>query len=149
MKLSVVTSSLLTAKPVWFDETDEDIVQGCIASGAIAPLVWPAYVRKQWFVDGGVFHNTPIIQALKRGATNVLVICLDADEHVPLDNKTLAGQNVGPDIVNYYIQVATQEYMVKNGHEELSVCELAISEGNWDSDGLEGGYAVGPAQVEL
>merc|ERR1712146_38092 len=114
MKLSVVSSSLLTAKPVWFEETDKDVVQGCIASGAIAPLVWPVYARKQWFADGGVFHNTPIIQALKRGASKVLVICLDADEHKPLDNKTMADKNVGPDIVNYYIQVATQEYMVKN-----------------------------------
>ena len=114
MKLSVVASSLLTAKPVWFDETTDDIVTGCIASGAIAPLVWPVYARKQWFADGGIFHNTPIIQALKRGATKVLVICLDADEHVPLNNKTMAEKNVGPDIVNYYIQVATQEYMVKN-----------------------------------
>merc|ERR1719478_406052 len=26
----------------------------------------------------------------------------------------MADENVGPDIVNYYIQVATQEYMVKN-----------------------------------
>ena len=114
MKLSVVSSSLLTAEPVWFDETDADIVQGCIASGAIAPLVWPVHARKQWFVDGGIFHNTPILEALKRGASNVLVICLDADQHVPLDNKTMADNNVGPDIVNYYIQVATQEYMVKN-----------------------------------
>jgi predicted acylesterase/phospholipase RssA len=114
MKLSVVSSSLLTAKPVWFDESDEDIVKGCIASGAIAPLVFPVYARRQWFADGGIFHNTPIIQALKRGASKVLVICLDADEHVPVDNKTMADNNVGPDIVNYYIQVATQEYMVKN-----------------------------------
>ena len=114
MKLSVVSSSLLTAQPVWFDETDDDILDGCMASGAIAPLVWPVHARKQWFVDGGVFHNTPIIRALKRGATNVLVICLDADENEPLDNKTMADGNVGPDIVNYYIQVATQEYMVKN-----------------------------------
>lgn len=114
MKLSVVSSSLLHANPVWFNEADEDIVQGCLASGAIAPLVWPVYARKQWFVDGGIFHNTPIIAALKRGASNVLVICLDGDEHVPLDNTTMKDDNVGPDIVNYYIQVATQEYMVKN-----------------------------------
>lgn len=114
MKLSVVSSSLLTAKPVWFTESDEDIVHGCLASGAIAPLVYPVYARHQWFVDGGIFHNTPIIEALRRGASKILVICLDADEHVPLDNTTMANKNVGPDIVNYYIQVATQEYMVKN-----------------------------------
>ena len=41
-----VSSSLLTAKPVWFDETHDDIVEGCIASGAIAPLVWPVHTRK-------------------------------------------------------------------------------------------------------
>ena len=53
-------------------------------------------------------------QALKRGATSLLVICLDSDDNVPLTNATMKDQNVGPDIVNYYIQVATQEYMVRN-----------------------------------
>jgi NTE family protein len=81
MKLSVVSSSLLTAKPVWFDEKTDDIVDGCIASGAIAPLVWPVHARKQWFVDGGIFHNTPILRALQRGATRLLVICLDSSKY--------------------------------------------------------------------
>lgn len=52
MGLMVVASSLESGQPVWFSKNDPDIIEGALASGAIAPAVFPHFVRGQWFVDG-------------------------------------------------------------------------------------------------
>lgn len=62
MGIWVVASSLDTGQPVWFGKHDADIMEGVLASGAIAPAVFPHYARGQWFVDGGLFDNTPVLQ---------------------------------------------------------------------------------------
>lgn len=51
---------------------------------------------------GGLFSNTPVLQALREGATECLVILLDAAAAAPtVSNMSFAKGTAGPDILAY------------------------------------------------
>jgi predicted acylesterase/phospholipase RssA len=76
MKIRVPASNLRTGLPRWWTEADDSIVDGCMASGSLAPFVYPKEVEGEWYVDGGVFSNTPILAALREGADSVVAVLL-------------------------------------------------------------------------
>jgi len=80
--LRVVATCLNTGLLKWWTENDESILDGCLASGAIAPLIYPKKVDGSWYVDGGLGHNTPLLKAVQEGAKRVFVILLDPSQPV-------------------------------------------------------------------
>mmetsp|Transcript_2541 Transcript_2541/g.6744 ORF Transcript_2541/g.6744 Transcript_2541/m.6744 type:complete len:283 (+) Transcript_2541:3-851(+) len=111
MSLHVPASSLAKGQPVWFSDQDPNIIDGILASGAIAPLVYPKEVSGSWYVDGGIFHNTPLLKALEEGATTVWVILL-----APLQNASQVLVNIsrtkdfkGPEIVGFYLDAVNEQ----------------------------------------
>ena len=73
--------------------------------GAIAPLIPPHPVRESFYVDGGIFHNTPILKALSEGATSVIAILLSPIGSAMTVNYSAPSNNRGVAILNYYIDV--------------------------------------------
>ena len=114
VELAVVASGLSTGTAEWFSGTDPDIVDGALASGAIAPIVFPHYIggrRGQWFVDGGLFDNSPILEALRRGAGEAVVITLDVSSADPaVTNATFKAGEAGQAVIEYYLSVGEQDF---------------------------------------
>ncbi len=114
MKVKVVATSLKTGQATWWDEKSPDIVQGCVASGSLAPLVYPYEIRGEWYVDGGFVVNTPILAALQEGASIVLVIFLFppyfTEKIENLSNLSANGKDLGMAIVNFEYGVISYRY---------------------------------------
>lgn len=124
MMLRVVATSLKTGQAKWWDENSDTIIQGCEASGAIAPIIYPMEVDHEAFVDGGFVANTPIMKALQDGAQTVLVVNLD-----PLSTSGLisdlqalqkADTNVGLRIMQSEFNIMQQRYFLE--HELQMAC---------------------------
>eukprot|EP00697_Spironema_sp_BW2_P011080 gnl/Spiro4/26641_TR13242_c0_g1_i1.p1 gnl/Spiro4/26641_TR13242_c0_g1~~gnl/Spiro4/26641_TR13242_c0_g1_i1.p1 ORF type:complete len:482 (+),score=116.48 gnl/Spiro4/26641_TR13242_c0_g1_i1:55-1446(+) len=119
MELQVVTSSIELGDPVWFNNTHPHIMDAIIASGAIAPGVFPAQVPYNtsgapWFMDGGLFHNLPILKALERGATRVIAIALSPlDTNGPGLEDFATAPNRGKSIVKFLQGVVTSTIFYK------------------------------------
>eukprot|EP00435_Cladocopium_sp_Y103_P048769 s128_g14.t1 len=118
MMLRVVATSLKTGQAKWWDENSDTIIQGCEASGAIAPIIYPMEVDHEAFVDGGFVANTPIMKALQDGAQTVLVVNLD-----PLSTSGLisdlqalqkADTNVGLRIMQSEFNIMQQRRKTRN-----------------------------------
>jgi len=73
-KLRVLATSLTNGNSVWWNEGSLDVLKGAEASGSIAPLVTPMRVGEDWYIDGGLLHNTPLTKALEEGAETVIVM---------------------------------------------------------------------------
>lgn len=74
MKLWVVSTSLNTSSAHWWNDQSPDILEGCLASGALAPLMYPKIHNNEWFIDGGFVANSPVAKAVREGAEEILVI---------------------------------------------------------------------------
>lgn len=74
-RLSVGAVSMETARYNTWSETDEDIVEGVMASSAFPAFMMPVKARNQWWVDGGARDITPLHDAIRMGATEVDVVC--------------------------------------------------------------------------
>jgi predicted acylesterase/phospholipase RssA len=74
-------------------------------TGAIAPLIPPHRVRDLFYVDGGIFHNTPILKALSEGATRVIAMLLSPIGTAMTVNYSAPSSNRGLAIIDYYIDV--------------------------------------------
>jgi len=128
MQLRVVASSMKDGRPKWFTERDEDVVDGCMASGSIAPLVYPKEVPQgsgNWYVDGGIFANVPIVKALDEGATHVLVILLErlnaTDNNGEIDFSVAKQKGqAGLAVLQYYMNVISNRIFLDN--EIRSAC---------------------------
>lgn len=83
MALKVTAASLATGQPKVFTERSPNIVDGCMASGSIAPIVYPKEINGDLYVDGGIFHNTPLLDALDGGVRRAIVIMLSPLEEPP------------------------------------------------------------------
>lgn len=53
----------------------------------------------------------------------------------------------GKRLTGFDLKIAIRDYMESKGSAHLSVCELALSEGNWASKSFESGPAVGEATI--
>ncbi|CAE6970404.1 unnamed protein product [Symbiodinium sp. CCMP2592] len=125
MMLRVVATSLATGLPKWWQETDERIIEGCEASGAIAPLIFPKEVDGVGYIDGGFVANTPIMKALEEGAQTVIVVELN-----PMSSNTLipslqklyaADEDVGLRILEFEASLMQQRYFLE--HELQMACQ--------------------------
>lgn len=124
MMLRVVATSLKTGQAKWWDEKSKKIIQGCEASGAIAPIIYPMEVDNEAFVDGGFVANTPIMKALQDGAQTVLVVNLDplATGGLIPDLRALqqGEANVGLSIMQSEFSIMQQRYFLE--HELQMAC---------------------------
>ncbi|CAJ1453019.1 unnamed protein product [Effrenium voratum] len=124
MMLRVVATSLATGRGKWWDEKSEHIIQGCEASGAMAPVIYPMEVDHEGFVDGGFVANTPIMKALEEGAQTVLVVNLDplsmGDLIPDLKNLTKSDDSVGMRILQFELSIMQQRYFLE--HELQMAC---------------------------
>jgi len=120
MKLRVVASDLLRGEPRWWSESDDSIVDGCMASGSIAPFVYPKNVDNRWYVDGGIFSNTPIGQALREGADSVLATLLSATNDPDRNVTDIDGQKkewlpfLGFSVISYYMTIVSDRVFLDN-----------------------------------
>jgi hypothetical protein len=73
-ELRVLATSLTHGDSKWWTEGSLDVLEGAEASGSIAPLVTPKKVGEDWYIDGGLLHNTPLTKALSEGAETVIVM---------------------------------------------------------------------------
>ncbi|CAK9080227.1 unnamed protein product [Durusdinium trenchii] len=124
MMLRVVATSLKTGQAKWWDEKSDRIIEGCEASGAIAPIIYPMEVDSEGFVDGGFVANTPIMKALEDGAQTVVVVNLDPVNTtglIPdLEALSKAGIDVGLSIVEFEFNMMQQRYFLE--HELQMAC---------------------------
>jgi len=106
MSLQVTAASLTTGQPKVFTETSPNIIDGCMASGSIAPIVYPKRIGNDIFVDGGIFHNTPLLGSLDSTVTRAIVIELSPLDMLPAmeANSTDAAPITGFKILEYYLQ---------------------------------------------
>lgn len=109
VRLHVCSSSLGSGKAEWFTDDDPNVLDGVLASGALSPLLYPAQVPDTtggaWYVDGGLFHNTPILRALELGEREVLALLLDPLDGTNLGIDYAAADNKGNAIVEFYTGV--------------------------------------------
>jgi predicted acylesterase/phospholipase RssA len=59
------------------DITDDYAVRFILASTAIPGLFPPVFIDGDWYVDGGLVLNTPLLPAMRAGAATLHVIYLD------------------------------------------------------------------------
>lgn len=124
VRLRVPAVSITTGRHRWWNETSENIVEGCQASGSLAPVVFPKRVEGEWYIDGGFYSNTPIIKALEDGATDVLAIILDPVErpHLgALDNITAEFGFKGFSIMEFELEL--MQYLYFTGRELDRACD--------------------------
>ncbi|TGK19950.1 patatin-like phospholipase family protein [Leptospira fluminis] len=75
IQIIITAVNILTAELVFFRNKDIDI-EHVMASSAI-PLIFPwQYVDGKPHWDGGIMANTPILPAVERGATDIVVVLL-------------------------------------------------------------------------
>lgn len=91
MNLWVVATSLNSSRARWWNEQSPDIVEGALASGALAPLLFPKVIGEEWYIDGGLVANTPVLKAIQEGAREVLVVVLEPLEIPELSKKDPLG----------------------------------------------------------
>lgn len=72
--LSVGAVSLTTGRYKTWGEGDEDIKTAVKASSAFPLAFLPVRIRDEWWVDGGIWDNTPLHSALNKGAAYIDVI---------------------------------------------------------------------------
>mmetsp|Transcript_10477 Transcript_10477/g.18925 ORF Transcript_10477/g.18925 Transcript_10477/m.18925 type:complete len:447 (-) Transcript_10477:142-1482(-) len=130
-RLRVVASSMTAGGPKVFDQTSPDIIDACMASGSIAPLVYPKAIKDDIFVDGGVFHNTPLLSALGPKVSRAIVIELSPLDELPKlkqdaskSGKPDAGASLvdGFKVLEYYLQVVYAS--IADRRELMDACEF-------------------------
>eukprot|EP00929_Paragymnodinium_shiwhaense_P092801 TRINITY_DN52794_c0_g1_i1.p1 TRINITY_DN52794_c0_g1~~TRINITY_DN52794_c0_g1_i1.p1 ORF type:complete len:450 (-),score=95.20 TRINITY_DN52794_c0_g1_i1:75-1424(-) len=82
-KLKVTAASLLTGEPKVFTQDSPEIVDGCMASGSIAPVVYPKHIGDDIYVDGGIYHNTPLLGTLDNSVKRAIVVELSPLDALP------------------------------------------------------------------
>lgn len=122
--LRVVAVSLNTGEAKWWKETDYDVVSGCMASGSLAPVVFPKFTDGEYFIDGGFYSNTPILKALEEGTETVLVIILDPVQRpsIPdLENNGAPGNSKGIAIMQFELDF--MQFLYFSGRELVKACD--------------------------
>jgi len=110
MQLWVVATSLNSSMPKWWNEKSENIIDGVLASGALAPLLYPKIIDGEWFIDGGLVANTPILKAVQDGAEEILVM-FSSPLQVP---EVQLRKPLGMSIVEYELELFMFKYFVES-----------------------------------
>jgi hypothetical protein len=119
MELYITASDLTNPRDSrWFSHKSRSIIDGVFASAAISPLIPPYETDGRFYVDGGLYHNSPIVKALDEGATKVIALVLAPLEQ-PLGSVDLNkfDGHRGPVILSYYYEVIDHKLLVS---EELT-----------------------------
>lgn len=74
VKLSVGCCSLSTSRYQQFDQTDDNIMEYILASSHLPVVFEPLLINGEMWVDGGVRHQIPILDALKDDPDEIDVI---------------------------------------------------------------------------
>ncbi|MCR4424746.1 MAG: patatin-like phospholipase family protein [Firmicutes bacterium] len=75
--LSVTAVNLNTGTASAFDRSSGAPVREALLASCAIPVVFPAVrIGRDYFVDGGTFNNTPLREAMVRGATDVIVVSM-------------------------------------------------------------------------
>lgn len=122
--LRVVAVSLNTGEAKWWTERDRNVVDGCMASGSLAPIVFPKPINGEYFIDGGFYSNTPILKALEEGTETVLVIILDPVQKpsIPdIENNGAPGNSKGLAIMQFELDF--MQFLYFNGRELDKACD--------------------------
>lgn len=119
--LNVVATRVDSGEAEWWSDQDDDILEGTLASGAIAPLLYPYMIGQQVYVDGGILHNTPLIRALELGANKAIVV-LTGD---PFDTQVgikhfPKGHMAGVEILELYARILVRRNFLNA--ELMSAC---------------------------
>jgi NTE family protein len=102
----------------WFDRNSDNVIDAIIASGAISPIIYPHKIGDEYFVDGSLFHNTPVIKALEIGADSVISVLLSSLDELNEGAIDLESQlGLGRQIMQYYLSVLDRQMMLQ---KELS-----------------------------
>ena len=134
VELQVVATNLRTGDSTWWNGDDPKIFEGVMASAAISPVAKPRYAeyeeaatgrrRTDYFVDGGLLHNAPLLRALERGASKAIVVLLDPAESPGIDVvgiKANETDRLGGMVLYFYWQVIQSQLFL---HGELeSACK--------------------------
>lgn len=86
VRLNATAVSLQSGKVRRFTDQDPDLKQGLLASSSFPIAFPPEEIDGELYTDGGVRDNAPLGQAIKAGATEIVVVlCNDPDalEHDP------------------------------------------------------------------
>lgn len=72
----IVTATVLGSGKLHLFGTDphESLLDALLASTAIPPFFPPYHYGHEWFVDGAVVANLPLVQALERGAREIYAL---------------------------------------------------------------------------
>lgn len=72
-----VTTDVETAETIVFgDQPDDQLLDGLMGSTAMVPVHPPWEVGGRHYVDGGFSANLPMLQAIERGATEIIALNL-------------------------------------------------------------------------
>lgn len=92
VSLSVTAVSLQSGKIRRFTDQDPQLVKGLLASSSFPIAFPPEEIDGELYTDGGVRDVAPLGEAIKAGATEIVVVlCNDPDalEHAPLSADRL------------------------------------------------------------
>lgn len=59
---------------IFGDYSEDRVIDGCMASCAIAPFLPPWEVDGKRYLDGGIYVKLPILTAIERGATQIVAL---------------------------------------------------------------------------
>jgi predicted acylesterase/phospholipase RssA len=123
---------------VWFTNSHPNIIDAVIASGAISPLIPPLEINGQYYVDGGVFHNLPIIKPLEQGVDRIISFLhsdIEKSEGSIISSVFEALAKKGPAVFGYFTSAIDKRMML---HAELiGACE------HWSDKEILGVYPIG------
>lgn len=68
--------SLNTGKNKFFDQTRDDFIKCVEASASFPGFFLPVSIDNECYVDGGVIHQNPLVEAIARGAEEIVNIVL-------------------------------------------------------------------------
>lgn len=75
IELTINATSLTEGKTVSFTRKNDTYVKDAVLASSCLPLIFESqFIEGNFYVDGGVFNNTPLRDALESGATNICVV---------------------------------------------------------------------------
>ncbi len=75
LDLAINATSLSSGKTVSFTrDNDAYLLEAVLASSAIPLILASQFIKEDYYVDGGVFNNTPLRDALAAGASEIIVV---------------------------------------------------------------------------
>ena len=136
--LSITTVSLQSGKIRRFTDQDAQLVEGLLASSSFPIAFPPQEIDGELYTDGGVRDVAPLGQAIKAGATEIVVVlCSDPDalEHAPLPQSRLKRV---PKVAMQVVEIMAAEILMN----DIRKCNLTNAL-------VDAGQAEGKRRIKL